>query len=115
MEFSDAEVVIDDVLVLQVTGDIDMGSSARLRRRLQTMLQRSDRIVVDLTGVNFFDSSGLKILDEVQTLAREGEASLSLVCTSGRTLRLFEITGLQDHFSIFPTVDLAVGSSATNG
>ena len=114
MEFSDTEVNIRDVLVLQIVGEIDLSSSARLRRRLQSLLERNHQVVVDLTEVSFIDSAGLRVLDEVHTSARQNNVSLSIVCPPGRTLRLFEITGLDDHFSIHPSLEVAVGSSTAD-
>ena len=47
------------------------------------------------------------MLDEAQQDAAERGARLALACPPGRVLRLFEITGLDDHFAIHPDAERA--------
>ena len=56
----------------------------------------------------FLDSTGLGALVAARTTASEHGASLPLVCTHQRILKLFTITGLDGVFRIHPTVDDAL-------
>ena len=108
MSFSSSDDVLNEIPVLRLWGDIDIGTADALRARMAELLGRGSKfIIVDLAGVSFFDSSGLKVLDEAQQDAAERGARLALACPPGRVLRLFEITGLDDHFAIHPDAERA--------
>jgi anti-sigma B factor antagonist len=60
--------------------------------------------------VTFIDSIGLGVLIGVSKRVGESGGILRLVVTEPRILKLFEITGLTDLFSIVPSVEKAVGT-----
>lgn len=97
--------------VVDVAGEVDVYSAPTLRDRLSDLLDAGQRnLVVDLSGVGFLDSTGIGVLVASQNRARDLGASLGLVCTQDRILKLFQITGLQDAFSIYPSLDAAVAA-----
>jgi anti-sigma B factor antagonist len=98
----------DAVPVVGVSGEVDVYAAPELRERLTEMLQDGRSVVVDLTEVGFLDSTGLGALVAARTSAAEHGASLPLVCTHQRILKLFTITGLDGVFKIHDTVDAAV-------
>jgi anti-sigma B factor antagonist len=94
--------------VLAVKGEIDVYSAPRLRERLVELVNEGHRrIVVDLEGVDFLDSTGLGVLVGGLKRLRTHGGDLSLVCTQPRILKVFEITGLTTVFSIATSVDEA--------
>lgn len=94
--------------VLAVKGEIDVYSAPRLRERLVELVSEGHRrIVVDLEGVDFLDSTGLGVLVGGLKRLRSHGGDLSLVCTQPRILKVFEITGLTTVFSIATSVDEA--------
>jgi anti-sigma B factor antagonist len=94
--------------VLAVKGEIDVYSAPRLRERLVELVSEGHRrIVVDLEGVDFLDSTGLGVLVGGLKRLRTHGGDLSLVCTQPRILKVFEITGLTTVFSIATSVDEA--------
>ncbi len=108
MSFSSTDDVLHDIPVLRLSGEIDIDTAGMLRERLSALLDGgSTFIVVDLSGVAFLDSAGLKVLDDAQQDAARRDARLALACPPGRVLRLFEITGLDDHFAIHPDAERA--------
>ncbi|MCM6775392.1 STAS domain-containing protein [Nocardia sp. CDC159] len=52
----------DQAAVLAITGEIDMSNADRLRAALEAALLPDEQLVVDLTGVDYLDSSGLAVL-----------------------------------------------------
>jgi anti-sigma B factor antagonist len=99
----------DGWAVLAVSGEVDVATAPRLRERLVSMVTDGQhRIVVDLEGVDFLDSTGLGVLVGALKRVRTHDGELSLVCTQPRILKVFEITGLTKVFSIHDTVDEAV-------
>ena len=96
--------------VLAVKGEVDVYTAPRLRERLVDLVsQGKHRIVVDLEGVDFLDSTGLGVLVGGLKRVRSHEGDLTLVCTQARILKVFEITGLTKVFDIYPSVDAATG------
>ena len=99
----------DGVAVLAVRGEVDVYTAPRLREQLVELVsQGKHRIVVDLEGVEFLDSTGLGVLVGGLKRVRTHDGDLLLVCTQHRILKVFEITGLTKVFSIHASVDDAV-------
>ena len=97
------------VAVLAVKGEVDVYTAPRLREKLvELVTQGKHRIVVDLEGVEFLDSTGLGVLVGGLKRVRSHNGDLSLVCNQHRILKVFEITGLNRAFSIYDSVDAAV-------
>ncbi|MGH8862708.1 MAG: STAS domain-containing protein [Jatrophihabitantaceae bacterium] len=108
MELSVTRPGAGDVPVVGVNGEVDVYAAPALRDGLTELLQNGTSVVVDLTRVGFLDSTGLGALVAARTTAAERGASLPLVCTHRRILKLFTITGLDDVFAIHDTVDDAI-------
>lgn len=95
--------------VLQVGGEVDVATAPRLREQLIKLVNdQRFRIVVDLGGVDFIDSTGLGVLIGALKRVRTHGGDLALVCGERRILKVFEITGLDQVFRIHETVDAAV-------
>ena len=81
------------VAVLRVEGEIDISNEARLRGRLLDLLEprRVDpvrELVVDLSGLDFLDLSGVRALADAEARLRRQGGSLVLRAPSGRVRRL---------------------------
>lgn len=101
----------DGWAVLSVQGEVDVYTAPRFRERLiELVSQGKHRIVVDLEGVDFLDSTGLGVLVGGLKRVRSHDGELALVCTKSRILKVFEITGLTKVFVIHDTVDAAAAS-----
>lgn len=100
----------DGVIVLSVTGEVDMSSAPRLRSELVALCTRSDappRIVVDLAGVDLLDTTGIAaILEGVKRCTLRGGA-LELARAEPQVCRELELTGLASAFPVHPTLDVA--------
>jgi anti-sigma B factor antagonist len=95
--------------VVAVTGELDILTSASLIRRFERALDGgARRIVVDLTAVTFFDSTGLRTIEDARVAAAARDAVLVLVCTDQRLLRLFEITNLLSLYEVFASLEAAI-------
>ena len=98
----------DGFVVLAIQGDVDLASSPRLREQFIELVRGGHRnVVVDLTAVDFIDSTGLGILVGAFRRLRQQGGDMSVVCTRPRILQLFEITGLAKVFAIHASVDAA--------
>jgi anti-sigma B factor antagonist len=101
----------DGWTVLAVRGEVDVYTAPRFRERLiELVSQGQHRIIVDLEGVDFLDSTGLGVLVGGLKRVRNHDGDLALVCTQARILKVFEITGLTKVFAIHDSVDEAVAA-----
>jgi anti-sigma B factor antagonist len=98
------------VPVVAVRGEVDVYAAPALRDGLIDLLQDGGSVIVDLTDVGFLDSTGLGALVAARAAAQSRGATLTLVCTHERILKLFTITGLDGVFPIHETVDAALAS-----
>lgn len=107
------EVVEHDVdaqtAVLAASGEIHVSTAPELSEHLnRAIAEGRTGIVLDFTGVEFIDSTGLSVLlNALRRLTRK-QGTLSLVCTNPTVLRLFEITRLDATFDIVSTRDEAL-------
>lgn len=86
-------------------GEIDAHSAPALAQRFDTL--PAGDIVIEMAEVTFMDSSGLRILIDLQQRADEASHRLILEAPSPSVVRLLEVSGLTDHFLIGrePTTD----------
>ncbi|MFJ6382584.1 STAS domain-containing protein [Kitasatospora sp. NPDC092039] len=87
--------------VLRVTGDLDYEHAPDLRRYLDELtLDEGQRLVIDLAGLDFCDSSGITALLAARRLAHAVGADLALSAVPAKTLRVLAVVGLDRVFTI---------------
>jgi anti-sigma B factor antagonist len=96
-------------MLFALDGNLDIATSPSLRAAL---LERAEHdrheIIVDLSRLEFLDSTGLGALIGARKRAAEHGGSLRLVAHEGQILRLLRITGLLDVFAVYPSVEAAL-------
>ncbi len=93
---------------LTVRGEIDLHTAPLLRARLNEVTDLGeDVVVVHLDEVTFMDSTGLGVLVGAHKAQRAHGGTLELVCSAPRLLRILELTGLQQVFTIHDGVPQA--------
>ena len=103
-------------VVMHVAGEVDALTSATLRREL-TLHMGSHRpdLIVDLSRVTFFDSTGLSVLVRGVRQVRERGGRMELVVDQGRVVDLLRLTALAEMFRIHRTVEDARAVLAEEG
>ena len=94
--------------IVDVTGDIDMGTSPGLRKTLLDSLKRTPRLVVNLREVRYVDSSGIASLVEVLKEARSSEKQLVLFGLNKTVQEVLQLTRLTKIFEIRETEEEAL-------
>src|SRR5215475_1560828 len=103
----------DGIEIVEVEGEIDVYTAPRLRELLIELVNsRFYQLVVDMEGVEFLDSTGLGVLVGGLKRVRAHDGAIDIVCTQGRILRIFKITGLSNVFSIYDTVEDALAAAS---
>ena len=95
--------------VLAPTGEVDALTAPELGRRLLGLAEEGKtKVVVDLSGVTFIDSSGIGVLLNALRHLKGRSGRLVLVCPTERILRPFQVTGLVGHLWVFNTREAAL-------
>ncbi|MBN2210840.1 MAG: STAS domain-containing protein [Sedimentisphaerales bacterium] len=91
-------------VILELQGDIDLHRSVGVRGALLEVLhEKPSRVVVNMTAVDFMDSSGLATLVEALQVSRRQKTKLALVGLGARVRSIFEISRLDNIFTICET------------
>ncbi len=86
-----------DRLVISLRGELDLASAPALASELYDAASDGfDQLVVDLSGLDFMDSTGLSVLLEAQRAADTDHHGFSLRRGPAQVQRVFEVTGLVD-------------------
>ncbi|HEX4364393.1 MAG TPA: STAS domain-containing protein [Solirubrobacteraceae bacterium] len=111
-EFAVDEQSIDETRhVLAVSGEIDLFTAPELREVLGDCIDAGrTRIVVDLTETTFVDSTALGVLLGGFKRLRAREGTLAIVNVDETITRTFEITGLDQIFTIASSRDDAIAA-----
>ncbi|MCG8917278.1 STAS domain-containing protein [Actinokineospora sp. PR83] len=94
-----------DPVVVSVTGEVDLATAPQLEAELSDALATpgATGVRVDLAGVEFMDSAGLRVLVAALRTAEEGGRTLTLAAPHDRVRRIIEITGLSEVFGLAGT------------
>ncbi len=107
----------DEVYVIHVDGELDVYTAPRLKEAIaEATSQGHNLLVVDLTQVEFIDSTALGVLVGSLRRLRAIEGDLRLVVDDAHLAKMFRITGFDGMFSIHSSVEEAVvgqGGDAT--
>jgi anti-anti-sigma factor len=91
----------DGQLVLVLVGELDPHTAPVLRDRVdQTLAPDTTTLVLEVSGLRFIDSSGLRVIIGVHKEMAGRNGRLILRSPTETTRRLLEITGLDDHIEI---------------
>ena len=101
----------DGAVVVRLAGELDLYNAQAVREALIGCTDESpDRLVVDLSGVNFIDSTALGVLIEARTRMANRKSFL-LAAPGLETRRALEISGLDKHFSVHESLEEALAAS----
>ena len=100
-----------EYVVMSVHGEIDLYTVPRLQRELAGVLASGCpvRIVVDLSGVDFCDSTGVNVLLAAHRQARETGGDLELAAPRPAVRKILQVTGLEAVFTVTDNPAQAVG------
>jgi anti-sigma B factor antagonist len=98
----------DNSPVIGLEGEVDVYTAPQLKQTMIDLLEQgARRIIVDLTNVEYLDSTALGVLIGGLKRLREADGNLVLICPSARIKRVFEITGLDKIFEMYNCEDEA--------
>jgi len=101
----------DGRIVVSLAGELDLYNAHEVRDALlQCCAESPERLVVDLSGVTFIDSTALGVLIEAR--ARLANRRGFLLAAPGiETRRALEVSGLDRHFVVHESLDDALAAT----
>jgi len=106
---------VDGVHVIAVAGEVDIFTAPELKRVMAAAVDGGTRkLVVDLTDTRFLDSTALGVLIGSVKRLRPLDGRMVIVNTEPSTAKTFEITGLDQIFTIVAERDAALRALAAS-
>jgi anti-anti-sigma factor len=95
----------DNVLVVAPRGRLDSAAAPAFEQRLLGHLDTGERgVVLDLTGLDYISSAGLRVLLVVAKRLRAGNRRFVVCALRSAVREVFELSGFTAIFEIRPTV-----------
>lgn len=99
--------------VIDVSGEIDLYTAPVFKQALnQTIDDGNKNILINMTGVNYMDSSGFGTLLGVTKRVRPDGGSVNLIGCNDAIARMLKITRLNTIFGLFEDEETAVKAVA---
>jgi anti-sigma B factor antagonist len=95
----------DGQVIVVLRGELDVLYAASIAARLSAIASHECEMIIDLTDLQFMDSSGLAALVRARKRARRAGSDLLLAAPQQQVLRVLTVTRLIDSFFVFACVD----------
>jgi anti-sigma B factor antagonist len=107
----------DGFAVVAVSGELDIVTSRRFDECLAEVRRDADRIIIDLSAVDFMDTGSLAVIVGHWKQVTAAGGTLALAGARYRYTKTLWITGLADRLPLYDSVDaaVAVGRAGTGG
>jgi anti-sigma B factor antagonist len=103
------EECCQDSVIVALAGELDTVSERHLTGLITRLLEKeSRRVLFDLSGVQFLDTAGIRGLISAQRRLFLAGRTFGLVGVPQVVQNVFSVTGLQDHFVLYDTVEEAL-------
>jgi anti-sigma B factor antagonist len=102
----------DGTTIVTVGGDLDIVTSPALDDCLSEARDGATSVILDLSAVDFMDTSALAVIVGHWKKLEAAGGTLSLAGARYRYTKTLWITGLADRLSLFDTVDAAVEAAS---
>jgi anti-anti-sigma factor len=98
-----------DSVIVWLEGELDTVSERQLNGLVSRLLSKEARqVLFDLSGVRFLDTAGIRGLISTQRRLFLAGRTFGLVGVPQVVSNAFSVTGLQDHFILYETVEEAL-------
>jgi anti-sigma B factor antagonist len=109
------ENVNGDMYVISLAGEVDLYTAPEFKQQLLEVIgQGGKEVIVDFSETTFIDSTTLGVLVGGVKRLRTNDGQLSLVCSDRNITKIFEITGLDRVFTIYPSREEAVANTGSS-
>jgi anti-anti-sigma factor len=82
-------------------GELDLDTAHEVEQQLADLRSAGcERLVLDLRGLRFMDSTGLRLVIRWDTIARQDEFEFAIVPGADVVHRVFQLTGMDQHLRV---------------
>jgi anti-anti-sigma factor len=107
------ELECNGVVILALQGRIDAASVEGVKQKILAAIgQRPVRLVLDLAGVDYISSIGLRGLLEARRKAADLQGKFLFCCMADHVREVFDISGLSRTVAIYPAREAALAALA---
>jgi anti-anti-sigma factor len=98
--------------IVRLCGELDIASAPDLRERLLAILSRQTpiQLILDLSKLQFIDSSGIAVFVNTERRARLLGCTLALIAPQAPVWRVLQVCGLDQHFLIVENISELAGN-----
>jgi anti-anti-sigma factor len=90
-------------MIVRLSGEFDLACEERFQDELGRVLDgHTESLLLDLRGLDFIDSTGLRVLVHTDALARSDGVGFTVLCGDGQVRNVLKETGLD---GVLPVVD----------
>lgn len=103
---------VGNVIVVYLQGRLDVHLSADIEKEINKLIkdEPSAHLLLNLAGVEYMSSSGLRIFVSTMRILKESNRKLKLCNMNSAVKKIFEVVELMDMFEIYETEDEAIAS-----
>ena len=107
-----ATTVTGDTAVVALTGELDVAGAGLLEQEIERVAADHDAstVVLDLAGLEFMDSTGLRLVVLADTRMRESGRRFALVRGTPDVQRVFSITRMEERLEWLDSAGEAVAA-----
>jgi anti-anti-sigma factor len=92
--------------LVTVAGECDLHTGRQLRDMLTSEVSRgARRMILDLSGLSFMDSTGMQVLLSVRTVLSVRGGTLALVSPQPVVARILELTGADQYLPVYGSLE----------
>ena len=91
--------------VIALSGEVDLNESPRAREQILKQLKQNRPLLVDLSAVEYIDSSGVASLVEGFQMARSKQQDFALVGVSKAAMQVLQLARLDKVFPIYDSLE----------
>jgi anti-sigma B factor antagonist len=98
-----------DAMIVRAEGELDLHTAPTLQAEIDSALEtKPPRVVVDLSGVDFMDSTGLSVIVATVAAMREQGGEVRVVTGADKITKVFTLTGVDQQVGLFGSLEEAL-------
>lgn len=104
-------IVRDNIAIVSIEGDFDASTAVEVNESLMSALEQGNAgLIIDLEGVPFMSSRGLRVLLEAYRAGRLSDTSVVIAAPSKGVKKVLDISGFSSFLTCYPDIDEAISS-----
>jgi anti-sigma B factor antagonist len=96
------------IIIISVEGNIDSKTAGELQSQIMGRVTETDKVILDLSKVNFVSSAGLRLLLMIYRQIKSKDGKVILVGVSEEIRDVMSMTGFINFFEFSDTVDESI-------